>query len=221
MKNSIICLITAFLLALSLSHPALASSTTPNPGSMEPSTSYQLMFAHLQLEQAAIMKDQVQARMDQIQALQAEQRLVSGYINAAKQAKNSAESTSSEIEIPADMAQYMRNNGLSYGDDALLSAEEWADAVASLTSRLEQLGTQTQQLMIYMQDYLGQYTSYLDSANQQINTSNQTLTSLARGQSMYGDSDAGLAVTALVIGLVLGCLVTVSVQKIRRKAQKA
>jgi len=67
-----------------------------------------------------------------------------------------------------------------------------------------------------------QYNSYLIGAeNQQIITSNQTISSLARGQSMYGDSEAGLALTALAVGLVLGCLVTVSVQMIRRKAEKA
>ncbi len=220
MKKNIICLITAFVLTLSLSFSAFATSTTQDPGDLGPETSLQLMFAHLQLAQAEIMKEQAQARMEQIQTLQEEQRLVSGYINAARQAKNSAESTESETEIPGDMAQYMRNNSLSYGSDTLLSAEEWSAAIAALTSRLEQLGAQTQQQMIYMQDFLGQYNSYLNGANQHIPTSNQTLTSLARGQSMYGDSDAGLAVTALAIGLVLGCLLTVSVQKIRRKAQK-
>lgn len=221
MKISIIRLITAFVLALSLSFPAFAASTTLDPNALDPESSMQLMFAKLQLAQAEFMKEQVQGKMEQIQTLQEEQRLVSSYINAARQAKNSAESTESETEIPGDMAQYMRNNGLSYGGDTLLSAEEWDVAISSLTSRLEQLGAQTQQQMIYVQDYLGQYNSYLNGANQQIPTSNQTLTSLARGQSMYGDSDAGLAVTALVIGLVLGCLITVSAQKIHRKAQKA
>ncbi len=229
MKKRMICLVTALLLALSISVPALASQaystgsslSTLDTDTIGPGSSLQLMLAKLQLAQAEIMKEQIEGKMEQIQTLQAEQRLVSGYLNAARQAKSNAESSGSESEIPADMAQYMGSNGLSYGGDMLLSAEEWDVAIASLTSRLEQLSAQTQQEMIYMQDYLGQYNSYLNGANQQINTTNQTLTNLARGQSMYGDSDAGLAVTALAIGLVLGCLITVSVQKIRRKAQKA
>ena len=51
-----------------------------------------------------------------------------------------------------------------------------------LESRLEELGTNTQQEMVYIQDYMGQYNSYLQGANTQIANSNQTLTSLARGQ---------------------------------------
>ena len=36
--------------------------------------------------------------------------------------------------------------------------------------------------MDYVQDYMGQYNSYLQGANTQIANSNQTLTNLARGQ---------------------------------------
>ena len=42
--------------------------------------------------------------------------------------------------------------------------------------------TNTQQEMVYVQDYMGQYNSYLQGANTQIANSNQTLTNLARGQ---------------------------------------
>ena len=62
------------------------------------------------------------------------------------------------------------------------SEEEWDVAIASLEARLEELGTDTQQQMVYIQDYMGQYNSYLQGANTQISNSNQTLTSLARGQ---------------------------------------
>ena len=77
MKKSIIRLITAFVLALSLSFPAFAASTTLDPNALGPESSMQLMFAKLQLAQAEIMKEQVQGRMEQIQALQEEQRLIS------------------------------------------------------------------------------------------------------------------------------------------------
>ena len=53
---------------------------------------------------------------------------------------------------------------------------------AQQESRLEELGTNTQQEMVYVQDYMGQYNSYLQGANTQIANSNQTLTNLARGQ---------------------------------------
>ena len=34
--------------------------------------------------------------------------------------------------------------------------------------------------MVYLQDFIGQYNSYLQGANTQISNTNQTLTSLAR-----------------------------------------
>ena len=84
-----------------------------------------------------------------------------------------------------EMVDYMDANGLAYdrtsGDHAH-SAEEWDVAITALESRLEMLGTNTQQEMIYVQDHMGQYNSYLQGANTQIANSNQTLTSLARGQ---------------------------------------
>ena len=80
---------------------------------------------------------------------------------------------------------------------------------------------ETQRQMVYVQDYMGQYNSYTQGPNTQIPNSNQTLTSLARGQSMYGDSEAGLAVAGLVVGLVLGCVITLAAQKLRAKKEKA
>ena len=66
------------------------------------------------------------------------------------------------------------------------SSRRWRSAPppsAALTAaRLEELGTNTQQEMVYVQDYMGQYNSYLQGANTQIANSNQTLTNLARGQ---------------------------------------
>ena len=84
-----------------------------------------------------------------------------------------------------EMVRYMDEHGLAYdktGNDHMHTAEEWDVAITALESRLEELGTNTQQEMVYVQDYMGQYKSYLQGANTQIANSNQTLTSLARGQ---------------------------------------
>lgn len=87
--------------------------------------------------------------------------------------------------MPQEMKDYMDANGLAYdktGNDLANNSEEWDVAITALESRLEELGTNTQQEMVYIQDYMGQYNSYLQGANTQISNSNQTLTSLARGQ---------------------------------------
>ena len=84
-----------------------------------------------------------------------------------------------------EMVDYMDAHKLAYpnGDgDYILGKDEWDVVITSLESRLEELGTGTQQEMVYVQDYMGQYNSYLQGANTQIANSNQTLTSLARGQ---------------------------------------
>ena len=84
-----------------------------------------------------------------------------------------------------EMVKYMDEHGLAYdkkGDDHMHTEKEWDVAITALEGRLEELGTNTQQEMVYIQDYMGQYNSYLQGANTQISNSNQTLTSLARGQ---------------------------------------
>ncbi|WP_300717887.1 USH1C-binding protein 1 [uncultured Desulfovibrio sp.] len=84
-----------------------------------------------------------------------------------------------------EMVDYMDANGLAYdktGNNHSHSADEWDVAITALESRLEELGTNTQQEMVYVQDYMGQYNSYLQGANTQIANANQTLTNLARGQ---------------------------------------
>ena len=87
--------------------------------------------------------------------------------------------------MSAEMVEYMDAHGLAYdkaGNDHMHTSDEWDVAIASLEARLEELGTDTQQQMVYIQDYMGQYNSYLQGANTQISNSNQTLTSLAKGQ---------------------------------------
>ena len=167
-------------------------SATSSFGELGPTTSLQLMFAKLQLELATTAK------------VQDEQKLVSQLLNEARQAKadaNSGIAAGTQTEtysngttekntknctlMSKEMVDYMDAHGLAYdktGGDYNHSSDEWDVAITALESRLEELGTNTQQEMVYVQDYMGQYNSYLQGANTQIANSNQTLTNLARGQ---------------------------------------
>lgn len=208
--------VTAFASQMNTSNSSQIMSNT----NLEQSQNLQLMYAKLQLAQAELTKQQAMDKMDQITEAQEEQRQVGAFLNTAKQCQLDAVNTQEATEMPADMAEYMDANALSYdttGDDLLMTAEEWDVAITSLESHLEKLGLETQQQMICLQDYMGQYNSYLQNTNTQISNANQALSNLARGQSMYGDSEVGLAVTGLVLGLVLGCAATLAVQKVRRK----
>ena len=182
-----------------------------------PTGSLQVMFAQLQQEQAEIIKQQAMQQMKETEALQAEQRQVSGYLNQARSLQSEAEASDSATAMPGEMQEYMLKNGLAYdttGDDLNMTYEEWDVAISSLESRMEMLGVQTQQLMVNVQEFIGAY-----NANQQVN-GNQTISSLSRGQSMYGDSSAGLMITTLIVGMVLGCLITVAAEKMMKKGKR-
>ena len=182
-----------------------------------PTGNLQLMFAQLQQEQAEIIKQQAMQQMKETEALQAEQRQVSGYLDQARSLQSEAEASDSATAMPGEMQEYMLKNGLAYdttGDDLDMTYEEWDVAISSLESRMEMLGVQTQQLMVNVQEFIGAY-----NANQRVN-GNQIISSLSRGQSMYGDSSAGLMITTLIVGMVLGCLITVAAEKMMKKGKR-
>ena len=182
-----------------------------------PTGNLQLMFAQLQQEQAEIIKQQAMQLMEEIDALQAEQRQVSGYLSQARSLQSEAETSDSATAMPGEIQEYMLKNGLAYdttGDDLNMTYEEWDVAISSLESRMEMLGLQTQQMMVNVQEFIGAY-----NANQQVN-GNQIISSLSRGQSMYGDSSAGLMITTLIVGMVLGCLITVAAEKMMKKGKR-
>ena len=54
--------------------------------------------------------------------------------------------------------------------------------IETLKSKQEQCGTDIQQKMVFVQDWIGQYNAYQQGASTAISQANQTLTSLAKGQ---------------------------------------
>jgi prefoldin subunit 5 len=130
--------------------------------------------------------------MSQIEEIQKEQQLVAQMLQEARQLQadakagkgNNPDSKNKTSSIMPDyMVDYMKDNGLAYdtkGDDNVHSAEEWAVAITSLQAHQDQLGTNTQQMMVFVQDFIGQYNSYLQGANSAVQQSNQTLADLAR-----------------------------------------
>lgn len=216
MKRLVLCLITVLLLG--------ASSTGVVCATTNPNQSLQLMYAKLQLEMSEVAKEEALTKMEQIAARQEEQKQVANFLNTAWQLQQESADTAAATEMPPDMAEYMDANSLTYdttGGDLLMEASQWDMAITSLESRLEQLSAQNQEEMVYVQSVIQTYDSYSQQTNTQNDSVNQSLTNLARGQSMYGDSGAGLTVTALVVGLVLGCVLTLAAQKFRGKKGKA
>lgn len=170
-------------------------------------------------QEYARMQLQISQNVQQIQELQAEQQKSIQFLTNARQLRSQAESSGQGTEMPDDMAAYMDARNLHYdktGNDLLMDASKWTEAIDSLEMYQISVSTKVQQAMIDLQTS-GVHGTYLAEANGRIAWSHEMLMGIARGQSMYGTSEAGLAVTGLVLGLVLGCVVTLGVQKLCRK----
>ncbi len=90
-----------------------------------------------------------------------------------------------ETAIPPDIKKFMEDNGLALdkaNGSQYFDKDGWEVNITSLRNYQEQLGADTQQKMVFIQDFMGQYNSYLQGANSAIQQSNQTLTAIARGQ---------------------------------------
>ena len=154
-----------------------------------PTGSIQFQFAKLQMAQSQICKDQAESYMSQIEAIQEEQELCAKMIEEARKQQNAATSKDAKDSKTSSMSQEMKDffdkRGLSYdtnGDDNKHFQEEWDYNLKSLTNYQEQIGNKTQTLMIYLQDFIGQYNSYQEGAMSAISSANQTLRTIARGQ---------------------------------------
>ncbi len=148
-------------------------------------TSLQFMFAKLQIELAEAAKQSAMDKMDEITKSQDERKLISKYLNECRQAQADAKSGNKATAMTQECKNYMDKYGLAYdktGDIMTHTSDEWKVAITALEGRLDEVGSDTQQKMVYVQDYMGQYNSYLQGANTQISNGNQTLQSLARGQ---------------------------------------
>ena len=159
-----------------------------------PTGSVQFMFAKLQLAQSEICKNQAESYMKQIEDIQAEQKECAEMIAKARELQQAAKNGTGDCSwdknasvMPQEMVDYFNEKGISFDTcggegDYVHNADEWDYNLKSLTNYQEQIGTKTQTLMVYLQDFIGQYNSYMQGANTQISNANQTLTNIARGQ---------------------------------------
>ncbi|MDR1109959.1 MAG: hypothetical protein LBP92_04485 [Deltaproteobacteria bacterium] len=146
-------------------------------------SSLQLMFAKLQLALSGTAKSSVMGYIEALEKSQAEQKEVADFLTAARGLQAKAKSENKANVMPDDMVKYMNTNNLAYdqtGKDNYHNKDEWELAITSLKTHLDVLGTDTQQKMVFVQDFMGQYNSYLQGANSATQQSNQTLAELDR-----------------------------------------
>ncbi len=150
-----------------------------------PAGGIQMMFAKLQMAQSQICKNQANDYMKQIQDIQTEQKACASMIERARALQNDAKTSGKATTMPDDMKKFFSDRGLSAdktGNDSKHNKDEWDYNLKSLTNYQEQIGSKTQTLMVYLQDFIGQYNSFLQGANTAISNANQVLTNIARGQ---------------------------------------
>lgn len=176
----------------------------------------------MQLELAQSSKSQAMGYMNEIQKMQEEQRTVAEYLNQARDfwqiAKDSKESTA----MPTEMRTYMEKKRLYLPQSGVNRYDKngWEIVILALEGYQESLGIQIQQQMVFVQDYMGQYNSYFQNLNSQISNANNTLVGLSRGQTMLGGGSAGLTVTSVLAGIVMGVCGTLLALRFRKSEKR-
>ena len=84
------------------------------------------------------------------------------------------------------------------------TAEEFGKVISTLQSHLEKLGTDVQSQMTAVQDFMGQYNSYLESANASMQGSTKTLDSVSRGQSLFSSEEGGVSAAPVAVSVLAG-----------------
>ncbi len=177
----------ALAMALLLTVPAAAQEGIDTSGTTSMSevfndidfnsdNSMQLMFAKLQLAQAQLCKDSANSCMQQLQRLQEEQTLTADTLEKMRQLQ-----AEGATEMPEDMLSFMRDRGLAYCEPKDFDC--WAYNIESLTVYQDGLASQTQSLMVNLQDFIGQYNSYLQGASSSVNSASDTLAAIAASRS--------------------------------------
>jgi hypothetical protein len=173
--------------------------------------SIQFQFAALQMQLAQSNKEKATTYLNDITKSQQEVKECAAMIAKARELQNRLKDQSlyklspgeylslkpsererklKELEeksghvMPADMVKYFKDHKLSYdqtGNDNQHNNDEWDYNIKSLMNYQENLSNSTQQQMVYIQDFMGQYNSYLTGANSCLQQSSQLLSQIARG----------------------------------------
>ena len=153
------------------------------------SGSPQLALAMLQMELAKTNKDQALSGIKEIEGEQAKKKEIADVLNQAREYKASPDRYTKDAggKPYTDPAfnKKVEAMGLTVPNtpkDTDKNKAEWDKLIAQLQTKMDTVGANIQTQMVQLQDFMGQYNSYMQGANSAIATSNQVLTSLAKGQ---------------------------------------
>ena len=147
-----------------------------------PTDSVQFAFAKLQLAQSMICKNNAEAFLKQIEETQAEQTKAAEMISKARALQQEAKNGDKCTQMPDDMVAYFKERNLSFdtdGNDMNHSFDQWTYNIQSLTNYQESVSNSTQTKMVYLQDMISQYNSYLQGAMSAIQKATTVLERIA------------------------------------------
>ena len=147
-------------------------------------TSVELMFAKLQNDLAVENREYAKSRIEGIKAKQKEQKEISDLIVALRGKISDVEKDTAEVEIDisaADINKWADKGTIITLKDGKCTKAAVNAAIASLQSIQETKGSDIQQDMIFVQDFMSKVSSYSQGAISAISKSGDTLTSIARG----------------------------------------
>lgn len=181
-----------------------------------PSNSMQLLFAKLQLEMSNKTKTQSEKYMNEIAALQQQQKLTAAFIQEARTLK-----LQNTKLMPDTMKVFMQQQKLHFPKNGMgLTEDDWDNVIISLENYQVYLGQKVQQQMVFVQDYIAQYNSYIQETRTQISNADQLLQSLSRGQTMFGGEFSGIPFVCVFVGVILGVVLTLIVQNLKKGNKK-
>ena len=167
-------------------------------GTFSAAGSPQLALAMLQMELAKSNKEQALSGIKEIENQQAEKKKIADALNQAREmqaGKHYLNPWGAKDYIPDSLKKCAKECGISLPDnkaagrpktkdkvdqDKLKAA--WDKTIAQFQTKLDTVGANIQTQMVQLQDFMGQYNSYMQGANSAISQSNQILAGLAKGQ---------------------------------------
>ncbi len=147
-------------------------------------TSVELMFAKLQNDLAVENREYAKSRIEGIKAKQKDQKDISDCIVALRNQIKGITEGDKKVTIDPNLVNKI-NKWTPEGSSSMISClatKADVDAcIASLQSIQETKGSDIQQDMIFVQDFMSKVSSYSQGAISAISKSGDTLTSIARG----------------------------------------
>ncbi len=154
---------------------------------LNPTGSVQFMFALLQMELAQTNKDAALTKIDGIRIQQEKSADITEAINQLRNLRQGLEEEDDKTSVSGNAdweaaCEVMDKYGIEHEtDDGKVMRADLDTMIASLEAAQEEVSSDVQQEMVYVQDYMGQYNSYTQGASSAISSANETLKTLARG----------------------------------------